>query len=162
MKLEERLRGLLADCTIHDKRTGTKLKARDFAQQLSVEAALSDQWEITIPEPRKKTVATASNTGVVCDKTSSVTNNAITNFAERMQFKLDKNKHKSCDIMNTNGDGRSWNKCDIFWLLFRLREETLELEEALRTCDFLNAQNEAADVGNFAMMIFDNIKKLAK
>ena len=84
--------------------------------------------------------------------------NSIVAFSERMQSKLDKNKFKECAAMNPDGMGRDWGRCSLYWLLFRLREETLELEQALRADDFENAMDEAADVGNFAMMIHDNLK----
>lgn len=88
---------------------------------------------------------------------------AITRFALNMQEKLDKNKHKECSEMNPDEMGRRWEHCNFFWLLYRLREETLELEEALRNeldYDYEKIMNEAADVGNFAMMIHDNANRL--
>ncbi len=87
----------------------------------------------------------------------------VKQFAERMQYKLDKNKDKPCDGMNPEGGGRTWKHCNLYWLLLRLREETIELEKALegdrRGDDVLD---EAADVGNFAMMIFDVAKEKQK
>lgn len=80
---------------------------------------------------------------------------AILKFAETMQRKLDKNKDKKCAEMNPDGKGRTWKDCDLTWLLRRLREETLELDEALYNTDRENVIEEAADVGNFAMMIHD-------
>ena len=84
---------------------------------------------------------------------------AIQNFAETMQHKLDINKDKECDKMNPDGAGRKWDKCDLYWLLMRLREETLELEKALYETDREGVIEEAADVGNFAMMIHDNVQR---
>ena len=72
----------------------------------------------------------------------------VKEFAEQMQYKLDKNEHK-----------KSWAHYEITYLLSRLKQETLELEEALMNQNLEKAQNEAADVSNFAMMIFDNISK---
>ncbi len=84
---------------------------------------------------------------------------AIQEFAKTMQFKLDKNKDKECGKMNPDGKGRSWKHCDLYWLLYRLRQETLELEEALYNTDSASVISEAADVGNFAMMIHDIAKE---
>ncbi len=80
---------------------------------------------------------------------------AVKKFAESMQIKLDKNKYKECDKMNPDGKGRSWKDCDIYWLLYRLRQETLELEAALYNTNRDGVIEETADVGNFAMMIHD-------
>ncbi len=82
-------------------------------------------------------------------------NQSIQAFAESMQRKLDRNKHKECRIMNSGGTGRAWRHCEIFWLLHRLRQETEELEAAMDTADREAIMDEAADVGNFAMMIHD-------
>ena len=83
----------------------------------------------------------------------------ILRFAKRMQYKLDKNKHKECATMNPNGTGRGWSHCMVAWLLERLLYEADELYEALgkRIANPEAALDEAADVGNFAMMIFDNV-----
>ena len=83
---------------------------------------------------------------------------AIHNFAESMQRKLDLNKHKECPKMNPDGEGRSWERCSSSWLLYRLRQETLELEDAMSKHDLDAIINESADVGNFAMMIHDIAK----
>ena len=90
---------------------------------------------------------------------------AVLKFAQTMQVKLDKNKYKECSTMNPHSEGRKWNHCGFFWLLDRLREETMELEEALRQEPNRNydaIMKEAADVGNFAMMIHDNAENLLK
>ena len=78
-------------------------------------------------------------------------------FAERMQYKLDKNKHKECSTMNPDGKGRGWSHCTIPWLINRIRQETDELEDAFYTPKDhkKNAMGESADVGNFAMVVFD-------
>ncbi len=86
-------------------------------------------------------------------------NEAIEKFTKTMQRKLDENKDKECDKMNPDGKGRSWRDCDLHWLLYRLREETLELEKALYETDRHGVINESADIGNFAMMIHDNVLK---
>ena len=82
-------------------------------------------------------------------------NQSIQAFAESMQRKLDRNRHKECPVMNSAGTGRTWRHCEMFWLLYRLRQETKELEEVMNTADREAIMNEAADVGNFAMMIHD-------
>ena len=84
---------------------------------------------------------------------------AIEEFAERMQTKIDKNRYKRDSIMNPNGRERKWSHCTPEWLLYRLRQETLELEEAIMNEDPEAVRDEAADVGNFAMMIHDNINQ---
>ena len=79
-------------------------------------------------------------------------------FANRMEAKLDENIHK--------GDRDGWLKDVPHDLLRRLREEVDELEEAMKFWGSHGADGqipaavdritrEAADVGNFAMMIAD-------
>ena len=87
---------------------------------------------------------------------------AVSHFANTMQHKLDKNKCKPCPQMNPNKMGRTWKDCDLHWLLLRLREETIELEEALWAGNREGIIMEAADVGNFAMMIHDIVSKTAE
>ena len=74
----------------------------------------------------------------------------IQSFAQDMQRKLDANHIKS-----------GWDESALLWLLRRLRQETNELEKALRDPDALPIDliDEAADVGNFAMMIADQVKR---
>ncbi len=89
---------------------------------------------------------------------------AVLRFAHNMQDKLDKNKDKECPKMNKDHKGRSWEHCDYPWLFKRLLDEAeelrcelIELYEAPLEPEVLAAvKNEAADVGNFAMMIHDN------
>ncbi len=83
----------------------------------------------------------------------------LASFAFEMQWKLDLNSEKECDQMNPKKEGRSWKKCKADWLLFRLREETLELEKAIACGTKEEIKREAADVGNFAMFIFDTAKQ---
>jgi hypothetical protein len=74
-------------------------------------------------------------------------------FAEDMERKLKLNDHK----------GR-WHAESLSYLFSRLHEKLTELEAAImliRSSDHESVQhvvNEAADVGNFAMMIADNAK----
>lgn len=95
----------------------------------------------------------------------------VMEFAKRMQMKLDKNKNKECSTMNPDGKGRHWSKASFEWLLERCYEELEELEYAIKIkraheamstpVDVANmaseAMDEAADVGNFVMMIHDNL-----
>ncbi len=80
-------------------------------------------------------------------------------FAKRMQYKLNKNKHKECETMNPNGKGRGWSHCKTTWLRSRIRDEWYELGRALSKDDSDNILNECADIANFAMMIFDNVSQ---
>ncbi len=70
-------------------------------------------------------------------------------FADAMEARLAANDHKG-----------GWGDCDVLWLLGRIREERIEL------CDAVNmlmsglatpeaVLREAADVANFAMMVAD-------
>lgn len=82
----------------------------------------------------------------------------IKKFAELMQHKLDINKHKDCASMNPDGKGRGWDGCSIDWLLMRLGKEYIELMEVILANESPEEiAEECADVGNFAMMIADNI-----
>lgn len=75
---------------------------------------------------------------------------AVQKFAEAMERKLrthDKDRGE---------DG--WQNADPESLFGRLKEETVELEMALRRdgrLESLESQAEAVDVANFAMMIWD-------
>lgn len=76
-------------------------------------------------------------------------------FAEHMELRLRANDKKS-----------SYQYCSQAYLLMRLKEETKELQSALRKLRLLAYKNdaaaanqvilEAADVANFAMMIASN------
>lgn len=90
----------------------------------------------------------------------------VLELAKDMQFKLDKNKHKACDMMNVDGEGRGWEHCEYGWLTGRIEEEMYELNDALAmylknksasTAD--EVLKECADVANFAMMVHDNVRK---
>ena len=83
----------------------------------------------------------------------------LARFVLQMQFKLSLNSDKECEQMNPKREGRSWKKCKANWLLYRLREETLELEKALACGTKREIQDEAADVANFAMFIYDTAKE---
>jgi hypothetical protein len=70
----------------------------------------------------------------------------VSNLFCDMLFKLEKNSHKS-----------HWNTVTNAYLLKRMKEEILELENALNG-DGEDACLECADVANFAAMIYDNVK----
>lgn len=72
---------------------------------------------------------------------------AVLWFAEQMEAKLRENDHKG-----------GWDACDIRYLRDRLREECVELEMSLDASTNANSIREAADVGNFAMMIADSCR----
>jgi len=84
-------------------------------------------------------------------------------FAEAMERQLKENDHKG-----------GWDEESITWLLSRVREETDELAGVLyklrktnpgsaqRAALAKDALHEAADVGNFAMMIADVIGALPR
>lgn len=91
---------------------------------------------------------------------------SVMELAKDMQFKLDKNKHKACDMMNADGKGRGWEHCEYGWLSSRIEDEMHELNDALVTYlkDKSNPNadavlKECADVANFAMMIHDNVRR---
>lgn len=71
----------------------------------------------------------------------------VKDFAAQMELKL-----------SQHDDRPGWTKCDVLWLLKRLREETDEIEEVLKNKGdgwLSKLFDECADVGNFAMMIHD-------
>jgi phosphoribosyl-ATP pyrophosphohydrolase len=70
----------------------------------------------------------------------------IRKFADTMVQKLEANDHK-----------KHWSKCSLDYLLSRLIEESIELETAIGFGTVEDIAKEAADVGNFAMMIHDNV-----
>lgn len=71
----------------------------------------------------------------------------LQDFIKIMEQNLQQNDYKG-----------GWSNCDIKWLLSRLKEETVELEQAIENKNKENIVKEAADVANFAMMIADNSK----
>lgn len=78
----------------------------------------------------------------------------VINFAERMEKKLNANRHKG------NRDG--WLSSSKIALLRRIREELFEVDEKLFSSD--NAQDiadECADVANFCMMLADKVLESA-
>ena len=81
----------------------------------------------------------------------------VSNLAEQMQYKLDKNHHKYCPEMNPDGKGRNYSECSTEWLIMRLRQEVDELEESIERKDFANAKRECGDVGNFSAFINDRL-----
>lgn len=81
----------------------------------------------------------------------------LENFLKTMQFKIDKNKHKECAMMNNGEGGRKWDHCTIEWLISRAEEELIELKEALKEGDLPSAVLECADVGNFMAFAHANL-----
>lgn len=80
-------------------------------------------------------------------------------FAEQMELKLRLNDHKG-----------GWVDCDTEYLLSRLKDEYVELEEALNiSCphcgrrmspgNITNVLSECLDIANFALMIADTHDK---
>ena len=73
--------------------------------------------------------------------------NEVKDFAAQMEHKL-----------SQHDDRPGWKKCDVLWLLKRLREEADEIEEVIKKKGdgwLSKLFDECADVGNFAMMIHD-------
>lgn len=78
-------------------------------------------------------------------------------FAKAMQYKLDKNKHKDGKggVRNPDGSRNGWSGCSVLFLREKLEEEVEELIDALEHDGPDEVRNEAADVGNIAMMLAD-------
>jgi len=76
-------------------------------------------------------------------------------FAKAMQFKLDKNAHKSGWATYDDEGKRKWDNGMIAFLHDKLLEEVDELQEAMEEGTAEEVVQEAADVGNLAMMIDD-------
>jgi NTP pyrophosphatase (non-canonical NTP hydrolase) len=83
---------------------------------------------------------------------SSPTFKYVMDFACDMEAKLAKNRHK--------GDREGWIHDTPGSLLERLKEEVKELELAIEVAHMGGIIAEAADVGNFAMMIADIARTL--
>ena len=77
---------------------------------------------------------------------------AVRRFAEQMEINLRK-----------HDDRPGWNNgaCDPYWLLNRARDELDELEAAMRNPvgRVAHVVEEAADVGNFCMMIAEVVSE---
>ncbi len=67
-------------------------------------------------------------------------------FAEAMEYKLRENDHKG-----------GWEESSMIDLKSNLKDEMLELFDALDNGTYYDVLFEAADVGNFAMMIAWNV-----
>ncbi len=70
----------------------------------------------------------------------------VKSFAAMMEYKLKKNDHKG-----------NFENTDVDFLLKRLKEEVVELENAIKTESYFEVMLEAADVANFACIIVWNI-----
>lgn len=82
-------------------------------------------------------------------------------FARDMQRKLDANEHKGGWARYDSSGRRVWRRDTVVYLLNRLHEEVDELEEEIFGSfggTFNEIISEAADVGNFAMMIADTYR----
>jgi len=69
-------------------------------------------------------------------------------FADAMKQKLGENEHKGY-----------WDKLTLLELLYLLSNEVEELTDAILVKDETEVMREAADVGNFAMMICTNASR---
>ena len=67
--------------------------------------------------------------------------NDVRRFVDAMLFKLAKNAHK----------GR-WEEMSVYEAMVRIREETEELDGAVKTGNTIEMVLEAADIANFAMI----------
>lgn len=74
---------------------------------------------------------------------------AIEEFTFEMEERLSRNEHKG-----------GWSDATNGYLLDRLQEEVAELQRALINGKSKKICSEAADVANFAMMLFDNNKEI--
>lgn len=67
------------------------------------------------------------------------------------------------DVLKENDHKGGWDNMDIEALLFRLKEEVVELEDELQNAwgfDTAAIRSEAADVANFAMFIYDKFGRV--
>ena len=87
---------------------------------------------------------------------------AVMAFAYAMQYKLDANRHKDGIgwERDANGARNGWSGASIKFLLQKLEEETGELTEVVEEHGGDAIWQEAADVGNIAMMLADNTDAL--
>ena len=69
-------------------------------------------------------------------------------FSDAMKQKLSENEHKGY-----------WDKLSLLELLYLLSNEVEELTDAILVKDETEVMREAADVGNFAMMICTNASR---
>ncbi|MGE4455216.1 MAG: hypothetical protein AB7D92_11885 [Sphaerochaeta sp.] len=72
----------------------------------------------------------------------------LATFTETMKQKLGENEHKGY-----------WDKLTLLELLYLLSNEVEELTDAILVKDETEVMREAADVGNFAMMICTNANR---
>lgn len=138
-----------------------KLTASETARRIAV-ATLDNQTVGRYKTAHKLSMAAIDNfeAEVRADERKKISSISapVLRFAERMQYKLDKNQHKDCPGLNPNGMGRDWKNCSDDFLMARMEDEKQELKGALCYAkDKDNSKSECADVANFAMMIFDNL-----
>lgn len=84
-------------------------------------------------------------------------------FAKLMQFKINKNRHKAGPGGQRDQEGlrKGWRDCDTQFLIGKLHEEVGELLVEIEAGNADAADLEAADVGNIAMMLADQLRPLA-
>lgn len=74
-------------------------------------------------------------------------------FAD-MFYKLNSNRFKPLPgNVDPGPDGRQWKGLSLDFLIGRLKEELVELEESIANKDFTNATLECGDIGNFTMFL---------
>jgi hypothetical protein len=89
---------------------------------------------------------------------------SVAAIALAMQYKLNKNRNKDGAgwVRDSSGARNGWKGCSVEFLIGKLHEEVGELIEAITLQHGLEAiRNEAADVGNLAMMLADVCGALA-
>lgn len=71
---------------------------------------------------------------------------SVMKFSIVMEEKLLANSHKT-----------GWRGLSKKWILNRIKQETKELEEAIKIGNKSMIIDECSDVANFCMMIYDNL-----
>ncbi|MFA5744540.1 MAG: hypothetical protein WC936_07030 [Candidatus Nanoarchaeia archaeon] len=61
--------------------------------------------------------------------------------------------------LRAHDDKGGWDNCNVIWLVERMQEELVELEDAMIAGAPDDIDDEAADVANFLMMIAENLRK---
>lgn len=77
----------------------------------------------------------------------------IQRFSEHMETVLEKHDAEK------GTEGWLNDNVNVLWLFDRLWKEILELEAAMDDVNETGIKNEAADVANFAMMIWDRVSR---
>jgi len=75
---------------------------------------------------------------------------SLLKFAQAMETELIENDHKT-----------GWNQLSPQWIINRIRQETQELETAIKNDKPIREiQSECADIANFAFMLWDNLEDI--